>query len=66
MIYKRKDTAILLLGIFFFPIIFQSLLILWHNSHGIKQEYQYCDKENSENTSCSDAFIGEPFILQVQ
>ena len=53
MIHIRKHITFLLLGIFYFPIIFQSAHIVWHHSNGCKDEYQLCGKKTSNNTSCS-------------
>jgi hypothetical protein len=55
VIHIRKHIAVFLLGIFCFPIIFQSVHIVWHHSHGYKQEYKICDKGTSEKTSYSFA-----------
>lgn len=38
----RKHIASLLFVVFFFPITFQSLHILWHHSHGYKSEHHVC------------------------
>ena len=51
MIRLRKHIAFLLFGIFFFPIIFQSIHIVWHHSHDYTNEQHLClietnDKDN--------------------
>ena len=38
----RKYIAFLLFGIFFFPILFQSVHIVWHHSHGYKCKDNFC------------------------
>lgn len=42
MIKLRKHIAFLLFGIFFFFILFQSVHIVWHHSHGYKCEHNQC------------------------
>lgn len=44
MIKLRKHIALLLFGIFFFPILFQSFHIVWHHSHGYKCEHNLCSQ----------------------
>lgn len=55
MIKLKKHIALLLLGIFFFPIIFQSVHIVWHHPNGYKNQCRHCEKETAENTSYSFA-----------
>ncbi|MBN2728719.1 MAG: hypothetical protein JXR53_05795 [Bacteroidales bacterium] len=42
MIKLRKHIAYLLFGIFFFPILFQSVHVVWHHSHGDQGEHTLC------------------------
>lgn len=42
MIKLRKHIAFILFGIFFFPILFQSVHIVWHHSNGYKSEHNHC------------------------
>lgn len=51
MIRLRKHIAFLLFGIFFFPVIFQSLHIVWHHSHGYECEHHHCHKESPDKNS---------------
>jgi len=51
IIKLRKHIALLLLGIFFFPILFQSVHIFWHHSHGYKCEHFFYHKKTSDNDS---------------
>lgn len=44
MIKLRKHIALLLFGIFFFPILFQLFHIVWHHSHGYKCEHTLCSQ----------------------
>jgi len=41
----------MLFGIFFFPILFQSIHIVWHHSHDYKCEHQLCHTESSDKDS---------------
>lgn len=38
MIRIKKHIALILLGIFFFPIIFQSVHIVWHHSYSFQDD----------------------------
>ncbi|MFW5760338.1 MAG: hypothetical protein ACOCXH_05105 [Cyclobacteriaceae bacterium] len=59
MIKLRKHIAFLLFGIFFLPIIFQSVHVVWHHSHSYKCEHNLCSQpitkkdlhSNGENVS---------------
>lgn len=59
MINLRKHIVFLLFGIFFFPIVFQSVHIIWHHSHGYKCEHNHYSQtitskdlhQNSKNVS---------------
>jgi hypothetical protein len=42
LIRLRKHIALLLFGIFFFPIIYQTVHIVWHHSHGYTCEHNQC------------------------
>lgn len=53
MISLRKHIAISLFGIFFYSIIFQSIHIVWHHSHGYKSECQLIDKETYDIDPCT-------------
>ncbi len=44
MTKRRANIAVLLCGIFLFPIIFQSVHIVWHHSHGFKCEHHHCQQ----------------------
>jgi hypothetical protein len=55
LIRFKKHIAYLLFGIFFFPILFQSVHIVWHKSKANKNEHhcchsEACDKDSSEKT----------------
>lgn len=54
MIKLRKHIALLLFGIFFFPILFQSLHIVWHHSHGYKCEHTHCSQTVTNTDFHSD------------
>ncbi len=43
MIKIKKHIARVLLGIFFFPIVFQSVHIVGYNHHGKPQDHFLCD-----------------------
>jgi hypothetical protein len=48
-LYKiKKHIAILLLGIFAFPIVFQSVHIILHHRHNIDNRH-YCCQSNTQN-----------------
>lgn len=49
MINLRKHIALFLLGIFFFPILFHSAHIVWHQSIKHKCEHDICRKKLSLN-----------------
>lgn len=58
MIGVRKHIAFLLFGIFFFPILFQSIHVVWRHSHPSKCEHNLCSQTitnkvhtNGENVS---------------
>ncbi|GEM_PF-1481409 len=42
LIKHRKHITFLIFGIFFFPIIFQSVHIVWHHSQGYKCQHYRC------------------------
>lgn len=42
MIELRKHIAVLLFGVFYFPILLQPVHIVWHHSHGYKCEKNLC------------------------
>ncbi len=44
LIKQRKHIALLLFGIFFFPILFQSFHIVWHYLHDHKREHSHCSQ----------------------
>lgn len=44
MIRVRKHIAFVLFGIFFFPILFQSIHVVWHHSHSYKCEHNLCSQ----------------------
>jgi len=41
LIKLKKYIAFLLFGIFFFPIVFQSVHIVWHHAHGYKCNHNH-------------------------
>ena len=47
----RKHIAPFLFWIFFFPILFQSVHIVWHNSQTNKNEYRCCHTETCDTDS---------------
>lgn len=49
MIKLRKHITFLLFGVLVFPILFQSVHIVWHNSQTNKNHY--CQKETCDNDS---------------
>ncbi len=51
MIHLRKHIALLLFGIFFLPIIFHGVHIVWHHSHGDKYEHEFCYNSETDNIS---------------
>lgn len=52
MIRLRKHIAVLLFGIFFFPIVFQSAHIVWHHSRDHEHKHLIGGKKySSENQS---------------
>jgi len=59
LIRTRKHIAFLLFGIFFLPILFQSIHVVWHHSHAYKCEHNLCSQTitnkdlhtNGENVS---------------
>ncbi|PKQ61892.1 hypothetical protein BZG01_18340 [Labilibaculum manganireducens] len=51
MIKLRKHIAFILFVIFFFPITFQSVHIVWHHAHGYKCEHHLCHAESSDKNS---------------
>lgn len=53
MISLRKHITLILLGIFFFPILFQSVHIVWHHSHSYEYEHDICHKKTSKTNSYS-------------
>ena len=54
MIRLNKNIAILLLGIFIFPITFQSFHIVWHHSHGYQDNHKLYHVEVTEKPSQAD------------
>lgn len=55
LINHRKHIALLLLGIFFFPILFQSVHIVWHHASNHKREHHLCEQKSFDK----DAFSKE-------
>jgi hypothetical protein len=51
----NKHIAIVLLGIFTYPIFFQSIHIVWHHSHGLNNSF--VDRKYSENEKSFDNVI---------
>jgi len=49
LILPKNHIAILLMGIFTFPIIFQPVHILWHHYHGYQGIRHSFSDESSEN-----------------
>jgi hypothetical protein len=49
LIRVRKHIAFLLFGIFFFPILFQSIHVVWHHSHTYKCEHNLCSQTITNN-----------------
>jgi hypothetical protein len=45
----RKHIAYFLFVIYFFPITFQSIHIVWHHSHGYKGKQIFFDKSSHRN-----------------
>jgi len=44
----KKYIVFLLFGIFFFPILFQSIHIVWHHSHGHDGKHHVFNHETSD------------------
>ncbi len=53
MFRLKKHIAFLLFGIFFFPIIFQSLHVVRHHSHNNKVEHHICHHKTTDKC-CPD------------
>ena len=51
MIRLRKHIALLLFGIFFFSILFQSVHIVWHHSQNYKFEHYFCHHKETDKES---------------
>lgn len=54
MIRLRKIIASFLFVIFFFPITFQSIHIVWHHSHGYKCDHHLCHQKISDKDFHTD------------
>ena len=60
MIKLRKHIALLLFGILFFPILFQSLHIVWHHSHGYKCKPTLC----SQTITTTDSHSNNKYVAE--
>jgi len=49
LIRLRKHIALIIFGIFFFPILFQSVHIVWHQNH--KPEHHFCHHKDNDKES---------------
>jgi len=66
LIRLRKHIAPLLFGIFFFPILFQSVHIVWHHSHNHNHEHHFChhiDTAKESQTKYESIFKNEESCL---
>jgi hypothetical protein len=54
VIRLHKNIAVLLLGIFIFPITFQSFHIVWHQSHGYRSNLKWYHAEITKRPSQTD------------
>lgn len=43
MIRLKKHITVLLIGLFFFPVVFQSIHMVWHQSHSSSCGHHECD-----------------------
>lgn len=51
MIRLKKHITVLLIGIFFFPVVFQSIHMVWHQSHSSSCEHHECNHKPPTNTT---------------
>ncbi len=49
--WLKNHIAIVLVGIFIFPVVFQPVHVIWHQSPGSCIEHQCCKVEATESTS---------------
>ena len=60
MIRRKKHIAFFLFVIFFFPITFQSLHIVWHHAHGYKgRQHLFSNATHNEDSSINKENISE-------